>query len=472
MTNSEKYKDCLEYIDNYWNKIIFKPSRIHLKYSFINIPTLIPAGTTDPHSIYIPYQYFVPNTEKFKRIYYWDSYFMFKGLIGTKRQKLTKSMVNNFLYLFKKYRIIPNFNAPASINRSQPPFLTSMILDSYLTPLEIHKTHRHRANIASNVYKFRNSGWFKSAINIAKKEYETVWIDKANLYNHHVQGYMLSRYGDRDIGYAHSSELESGWDMTSRFYNRCDQFLPIDLNSYLYKYEKDFESAAQLLKNRADEKYWSEKAQMRKKEINKYMWNKDDKFFFDYGYAFKQQSNFLSLASYTPLWAGLASFSQAKEMAKKLHKFETPYGLTISSKDSLAKPIDLSKIQRRYHPSIEEIIKPKQWDYPNIWSPLEYLTVIGLLKYGFVHDSKRIMENSLHAHATLFRKHNTFFEKINGATGAPGTGALYGDQTGFGWTNAIFYRYVDILDSLDKLESIYIENTTKHMPPYTLAIPH
>jgi len=61
---------------------------------------------------------------------------------------------------------------------------------------------------------------------VAKQEYELVWIDEENAYNHHVQNFGLSRYGDRDIGYAHSSELESGWDMTSRFYNRADQFLP------------------------------------------------------------------------------------------------------------------------------------------------------------------------------------------------------------------------------------------------------
>jgi alpha,alpha-trehalase len=317
-----------------------------------------------------------------------------------------------------------------------------------------------------------NTGWLKKAINTAKKEYEIVWIDKKNLYNHHVDGFLLSRYGDRDIGYAHSSELESGWDMTSRFYNRCDQFLPIDLNSYLYKYEIDFAEVSRLLGNKKESETWTKKADERKKEINKLMWDKDKEFFFDYGYDFRKQSDFLSLASYTPLWAGLATYSQAKQMLKYLHEFETPYGLTISSKKSLAKPIDISKIQKRFHPAINQIIKPKQWDYPNIWSPLEYLTVIGLLRYGFINDAKRIMKKSVEAHAKLFRIHSTFFEKISGEDGTSGTGALYGDQKGFGWTNAIFFRYIHILDSIDEMDSIYIENPIQTTPPYTLAIPH
>ncbi|HUQ85461.1 MAG TPA: trehalase family glycosidase [Candidatus Limnocylindrales bacterium] len=471
MKYSEQYKDCLEYIDEYWDKIIFKPSRIRLEYKYINIPTLLPEKNPNPHIINIPYSYIVPNTGFFKRIYYWDSYFMFKGLIGTKRQSVTRKMVDNFLYLYGKYQIIPNFNAPASINRSQPPFLSSMILDSYLSPLHALKNNKYHTSISSSVYKLRNMGWLKRASHIAKQEYETVWIDKDNLYNHHVDGYELSRYGDRDIGYAHSSELESGWDMTSRFYNKCDQFLPIDLNSYLFKYEKDFEYIAKLSNNSTDEKYWREKSERRKKEINKYMWDDHEKFFFDYGYVFKLVSHFFSLASYTVLWAGLATESQAKHMVEKLSKFETPYGLTISDADSIAKPINLAKIQRRYHPAINEIIKPKQWDYPNIWSPLEYLTVIGLLKYGYVDDAKRIMEKSVSAHARLFKKHKTFFEKINGKTGEPGVGALYGDQEGFGWTNAVFYRYIQILDAIDSKQSIYLSPKSKK-PPYTLSILH
>ncbi len=471
MTFSNKYSDCLDYIDKYWDRIIFKPSRLRLKYSFINLPTFLKDKKSNPHILYVPHTYFVPNLGAQKRICYWDSFFMFRGLMGTKRQNLMKKMVDNFIYLFDKYQIIPNFNAPSSINRSQPPFLSSMILDSYFMPLAARQKPALSKGLSTQVYRFKNLPWLVDAMSVAKKEYETVWIDKQNFYNHHVQGYGLSRYGDRDIGYAHSSELESGWDMTSRFYNRCDQFLPIDLNVYLYKYETDFAFMSKMISDFKDAEHWEKKALDRKKEINKLMWDDKEKFFFDYGYSYNRLSHFYSLASYTPLWAGLATLKQAKHMVKKLPMFETPYGLSICSKSSLAKPIDLSKIQRRYHPAINDIITPKQWDYPNIWSPLEYLTVTGLLKYGFVVDAKRIMEKSVKAHAAVYRKHGTFFEKLHAETGQSGIGALYGDQEGFGWTNAVFYRYIKILDVLDSLETIYTTPKSK-TPPYTLSVLH
>jgi alpha,alpha-trehalase len=473
---SEEYKDCLKYIDEYWSKIIYKPSRMKLRYN-INADGLqlgskrtIKNKDINPRSIKLPHYYFVPNDNKFTYIYYWDSFFMFRGLLGTNREWLMQEMIENFTYLFKTFNIIPNFSAPASIGRTQSPFFSSMIMDTYLTRLNPTNPYKKVKGIRQKWYEISMKRWLKRVIEVAKEEYETVWIDNENSYNHHISSSILSRYGDRDIGYAHSSELESGWDLTSRFYNRCDQFLPIDLNSYLYKYEKDFQLAAEILGNREEAKKWKGKSEERKKAMQ-IMWDDNEGFFFDYGYGFQKISHYFSLASFTPLWAGLATAEQAERSLKHLSKFETPYGLTIGAEISLAKPIDLSKIQRRYHPAIEDIIKPKQWDYPNIWSPLEYLTVIGLLRYGHTTEAKRIMSNSIKAHAKLFREYKTFFEKIDGRTGKPSIGYAYAMQEGFGWTNAVFYRYIQLLEALDNEQNIYQESQSKE-PPYDLVVLH
>jgi alpha,alpha-trehalase len=480
----EDYQDCLEYINNYWSKIIYKPSRMKLRYRINNLPLELPYADIflpeakkliknkdlNPHSIKLPHYYFVPNDNKFRYIFYWDSFFMSKGIWGTKREWLMKEMIENFIYLFTTFHIIPNFSAPSSMGRSQPPFFSSMIMDTYFSQLNPTNPYKHLSGLGRMWYELSRKKWLKRVIEFAKQEYELVWIDEAGLFNHSVKETILSRYGDRDIGYSQSSELESGWDMTSRFYNRCDQFLPIDLNSYLYKYELDFIAAAELLNDREEVKYWKGQATERQKAMQ-IMWDDDEGFFFDYGYKLKKISHYFSLASFTPLWAGLATPQQATRMLKHLHKFETPYGLTIGAEISIAKPIDLSKIQRRYHPAIEDIIKPKQWDYPNIWSPLEYLTVIGLLRYGYTTEAKRIMVNSVQTHARLFRKYKTFFEKIDGTTGEPSVGYTYAMQEGFGWTNAAFYRYIQILDALDSGQEIYKKPTPKD-PPYDLLILH
>lgn len=283
----------------------------------------------------------------------------------------------------------------------------------------------------------------------AKEEYAHIWIDRQRFYHHSVNGFKLQRYGDRDLGYDHSSELESGWDLTSRFYNRASNFLPIDLNAYIFKYEKDFAEISKILGRYGESEEWVKTANSRRLQINKFMWNKKSGFFFDYSYVNKRQSTFYSLAGYTPLWTRLASYEQTKQMVEKLPLFETRFGLAICAKKSLAPKIDLSKIPVRYRLAIDGVLKPKQWDYPNIWPPLEYLTVIGLLNYGFTKQATRIMKKSVKAHVTLFRKYGTFFEKINGETGDKSDDFHYPTQSGFGWTNAIFYRYIKLLDELD-----------------------
>lgn len=439
----QTYKDCLEYIDIYWDKIIHSPTRKNFNHNVLTIP----------------YEYVTPNDKKFDFIYYWDSFFMFRGLMGTKREGVIKDMVNNFAYLLDTYHVIPNFNSHASINRSQPPFFSSMIFDAYFSTIK----HDHSLTDRKE--------WLKKTIELAKKEYANVWVDPEKLYHHTVEGYTLNRYGDRDIGYAHSSELESGWDMTSRFYNRCNEFLAVDLNVYLYKYEWDFARAAKILGENENVTYWETQLEKRKEAMNTYMWNEKEGFFYDYGYAYQRQSDFLSLAGFTPLWAGIATPKQAKKMLKKLSLFESDHGLFITAKKSLPPKQDLSKIPKRYRPAIEEVLIPKQWDYPHIWPPLEYLTVIGLLRYGYINDATRIMKKSIESQATIFRKYGTFYEKIDGVEGDRAKSFHYENQGGFGWTNAVFYRYIEILDILESGETIY-KQPQKDNPPYHFGILH
>ncbi len=467
MSYKKDYSDCLEYIDQFWDKVTIRP----LKREKI-LSVIINKAQQRMHKniINMPYSFIVPNTSKFTHVYYWDTFFMFRGLIDTKRSSLLKSMVNNFSYIYNKYGIIPNFNSPASIGRSQPPLLTSMILDTYYG---YYYKYKKLNPVQKALFDFdQYTIWLGKMAEVAKREYRHVWTDHGGYFHHRVKGYKLSKYGDRDIGYAHSAELESGWDFTSRFANRCDEYLPIDLNVFLYKYERDFVKIAEIIGPTDDKAYWKELQNKRKIEINKLMWSKTKGFFFDYDYRKKKRSAFYSLAGFTPLWAGLATPDQAKKMVKHLKKFETDHGLAITALESLAKEADLSSVQPRYRSAIEDVLKPKQWDYPNIWPPLEYLTVVGLLKYGYISDAVRIMKKSLTTQAKVYRKYKTFFEKIDGLKGDKTGNYHYENQSGFGWTNAIFYRYVQILDSIEESNgNIYVEKEMKEAP-FKLSIPH
>lgn len=434
---TDQYKDCLDYIEKYWDKIIVKN----------------PKENTNAHFVPLPKPYLTPNNKKFSYIFYWDTFFMFRGLLGTDRGQIMKDMISNFIFLFKKYSIIPNFNSYAATGRSQPPFFSTMIFDTFQIT--------------------RDENWLENKMQYAKLEYMDVWYDKNKAYNHTVAGYNLSKYGDRDVGYSHTAELESGWDFTSRFYNRCGDFLPIDLNSYLYKYERDFLRISELFGYKREIKFWEKQSEKRKDEIYKYCWSNEENFFFDYDFVNKKQSSFYSLAGFVPLWAGIAKYEDAKKMLDKLSKFESDHGLIVTSSDSLAPNILSSQIPDTYKGAVESLLKPKQWDYPNIWPPIEYLTVVGLLRYGFINDAVRIMKKSLATQAKIFRKHKTFFEKIDGVRGDKAKSHHYETQEGFGWTNAVFYRYVKLLETIENMgvESLY-KQPKPETPPYLFQVAH
>lgn len=464
-TESKDRKKLLAYIDAYWDKIILKPKKIRLHNKIVSRVIMRTPYRRNHHMIEVPYTCLVPNDKKFTYIFYWDSYFMFRGLLDTNREWVIPDMVANFVYLFNKYHIIPNLTHPYSLGRSQPPFLTSMIFDAYAV---LGRDHRVRTQLKALVKtKYL---WLEKQIEVAKTEYKDVW-QNAEQYHHFVPEYQLNRYGDRDVGYAHTSELESGWDMTSRFYTRCNEFLPIDLNCYLYKYESDFAKGAAILGNTYEKNYWNDIATERKERINSLMWDEKEGFFYDYDYVHNTRSTFHSLAGFVPLWSGLATYEQAARMVKKLPLFETAYGLTITDKGSLLPKPNFTDIPKPFRIALEDMAHPKQWDYPHIWSPVEYMAVIGLIRYGFLDEAKRIMEKAIKANIDIFTEYGALLEKIDATTGGAAKNFHYPNQFGFGWTNATIYRYSELLKALQTPQTLYAKQDHQ-LPPYTIAVPH
>ena len=117
---------------------------------------------------------------------------------------------------------------------------------------------------------------------IAKDEYQKVWMNQTHPKLHNVYK-GLSRY--YDINVLHDlAEAESGCDMTPRFERKCLDFLPVDLNALLYKYETDFARADEILGDSKSANYWLARAEERRQTVSNLMWGKLRGFFFDYNY--------------------------------------------------------------------------------------------------------------------------------------------------------------------------------------------
>lgn len=384
----EKYQKCLNHIRDSWVQITFENKK--------------DSGTI----IGLPNKYISPCSEWFAgEMFYWDSYFIILGLVDSGKVGLAKGIVDNFVYLYERFGIIPSRNRFFNLGISQPPFLTSMALEVY--------------------EKTNDRSWLLRVAKIAEKELTEYWVDK-----HHATDSGLSRYCDHYI-LDQTAEQESGWDMTSRFGERCLNYLPVDLNSFLYKYEADLEKIYTILGDKKTATKWQKRVDKRKKLIYKYCWSKRRGFFFDYNMNTGWRSLNHTLAGFVPLWAGLVDEKDAKTIRKSLKKFEYRGGLATTEK-----PLALKKTF--------------QWDYPNGWAPLQWLVVRGLLNYGFDEDAHRIGQKWLDLNTSIFEKTNHFWERYDVVKGTVAKNERYPLQVGFGWTDGVFVRLVNVLSKIEQ----------------------
>ena len=437
---------------------------------------------------------FVVPGGRFNEMYGWDSYFITLGLLEDGRVDLAKAMVDNFVYQITYYGKILNANRTYYLTRSQPPFLTSMIVAVYK---HLPKTET-------------NKGWLKPALRAAIKEYEEVWMSPERRTDTGLSRYFDSGYGpppEVEPGHfdavfsiyakRHNMELkrfeqayrsgeitvpeldtyfihdrcmrESGHDTSYRLENCCADLATVDLNSLLYKIEmdiatvidKEFGGSVAWNKGKVEKSAdWFARAERRKGLVNRYLWNETRGMFFDYDVRQQRQREYVSATTLYPLWAGLASQAQARALVEKaLLLLEMPGGIVSSTEESRG-PLTPERPAR-------------QWDYPNGWAPHQIIAWRGLLDYGFEEAAHKLIYrwlftitlNAAHYNGTIpekfdvvKRSHQVFAEYGN-----VGTTFAYITREGFGWTNASYqvglsllpHRYREFLNYLVPPEWIY-----------------
>jgi alpha,alpha-trehalase len=450
--------------------------RVHLEHLPARITRLgeVDVSKLSPHGLlYLEHNYVVPGG-MFNEMYGWDSYFIILGLLRDQRIELAQGMVENFFYEIEHYGAILNANRGYLITRSQPPFLTSMILAVY------------EANAAQGN---KDLNWLAKAYDYAKRDY-SLWMRAPHL----AGNTGLSRYFDfgegpvaelsatdpyyqlvtkyfvlhpdsgrpyiaadpksqpktwpafslrlcpaesstsklqcepvqnlglnADYYKGDRSMRESGFDISFRFEPfsaGTHHYAPVCLNSLLYKTERDLERISSLLGKKQETGEWKQRAATRAQKIQQYFWDQQKGMYFDYEFQKGKRSTYEYASTFYPLWAGVASAEQARAVARNVSLFEQPGGIVMSRNETKA-----------------------QWDYPYGWAPVQLLAVEGLRRYGYNQEADRISEKFLSTVIENFRRDGTIREKYNVVTRSSETQVEVGYKAnivGFGWTNGVF----------------------------------
>jgi alpha,alpha-trehalase len=386
----------------------------------------------------LPKPYIVPGG-RFREIYYWDSYFTMLGLQADGRVDMIENMVDNFAHLIDTEGFIPNGNRTYYGSRSQPPFFACMV------------------QLLANT---KGDAVYKKFLPQLEKEY-AFWMEgkladpgRDPYSKHHIvhlDGNTLNRYYDakdtpRPEGYKEDVETakksgrelkviyrhlrsgaESGWDYSSRWFDigkdistiHTTDFVPIDLNSLLYNLEMVL-MKAKILDKKIDEAAVLEKtASKRREALMRYCWSDEKGMFFDFDFQKYKKAEILSLATVYPLFFKMVTKREADKVAEAIKVFFLKSGGVVTTPNNTG----------------------QQWDAPNGWAPLQWLTIQGLRNYGQYELANDIKQRWVDLNVKVYKNTGKMLEKYNVEDITIETGGgEYPVQDGFGWTNGVLQK--------------------------------
>lgn len=139
----------------------------------------------------------------------------------------------------------------------------------------------------------------------------------------------------------------------------------------------------------------------------------------DYNFRKKALTGQFSLAGMYPLFFNMATPEQAESSAKVIREnFLKPGGVTTTL----------------YHTG-------EQWDAPNGWAPLQYITVKALENYDENELATTIRDRWVKLNEDVYSRTYKMTEKYNveDLTKESG-GGEYPTQDGFGWSNGVYQK--------------------------------
>ncbi|MBR4973560.1 MAG: hypothetical protein IKY45_03750 [Clostridia bacterium] len=371
----------------------------------------------------LPYPYTTPCAEdSFQEMYYWDTYFTNAGLLLWGKTEYAKNNIENMLYLIEKYGFMPNGNRTFYLNRSQPPFLSHMVRDFFEVT--------------------GDKEWLSRAYNTLVKEYD-FWQTKRvaenglngytgyeiwerifeNNYNYFVGRTGYKPQGEVDyeeqkkIYFATVSVCESGWDCNSRFLADGHLYNAIDLNALIYGMEDNMQYFASVLGN-GEQEIWENRKEERVQKMQ-LMWDNDRELFMDYNFKTNEFSKYASVASFYPMFTKLATKEQAAKTMKFFDKINLEFGISCGEAD------------------------PQwncQWDYPNVWAPLQFIMYKALMNYGYEYEAKTVAEKYVKLIESNFEETQNFWEKYDGTTGKVAANEYKAPKM-VGWTAGVYIYF-------------------------------
>ncbi|MEZ5043938.1 MAG: alpha,alpha-trehalase TreF [Saprospiraceae bacterium] len=383
----------------------------------------------------LPKPYIVPGG-RFREVYYWDSYFTMLGLQAAGKVEMIENMVDNFAYLIDTIGFIPNGNRTYYVTRSQPPFFAAMVqlladvkgkevIAKYLPQLVkeyafwMQDADKVSANAPTQAHVVR----LKDGA-ILNRYWDSGNSPRPESYREDVKTAEISGRPKAEIYRDLRAGATSGWDYSSRWFAdgisiatvQTTAIIPVDLNALLYNLELTIARAYELRGDEDNANLYDQRAGTRRDALMRYCWNEELGFFFDYNFQIDQQTGIVSLAAAYPLFFNMVRPEQAKAIASVIEDQLLQAGGVVSTLNETG----------------------EQWDAPNGWAPLQWITIKGLRNYSIEELATKISDRWIALNTRVYQNTGKMVEKYNVMDMSLNAGGgEYPLQDGFGWSNGV-----------------------------------
>lgn len=412
----------------------------------------------------LPYPYIVPGG-RFREVYYWDSYFTMLGLNESGQADMMYHMVRNFAHLIQTYGHVPNGNRTYYLSRSQPPFFAMMV--QLLANAKGKEAYAEFLPAMEKEYNY----WMEGSEKLAngKADLRVVRLEDGTLMNRYwdeavsprqesyredvetaeravktmlASGTFKNNAQQKKAEEARRTEVyqhlragaASGWDFSSRWLKdpkdlstiETAYFIPVDLNCLLYETEnilrlaylqKAAKTPTEIADRTAMAAKYETRMKNRKKAIEQYCWNEAKGMYADYHFVNKSISGAVTLAGMFPLFHRISDKQRAaRQVEVLLRELRKSGGFATTNQNT-----------------------GQQWDAPNGWAPLQWVTIRGLQNYYFSEEAASSANQWLKRNREVYVRTGKMMEKYNVENiSLEAGGGEYPSQDGFGWTNGVY----------------------------------
>uniref|UniRef100_A0A8R1TM38 Trehalase n=1 Tax=Onchocerca volvulus TaxID=6282 RepID=A0A8R1TM38_ONCVO len=416
--------------------------------------------------LYVPHPFIIPGG-RFREFYYWDSYWIVKGLLFSEMYETAKGIVRNLAYMVENHGFVPNGGRVYYLFRSQPPLLVPMVYECYLATGDL--------DFVQEVRMFPYFSYDQDILPMLEKEYNFWILQRARSLHVEKHGlnisffqYRASMKTPRPESYREDLELakdlpsmaekelmwsniasaaETGWDFSTRWFSqtgperhdmksiRTWSIIPVDLNAFICINARIMASFYEITGNFRKVSLYQSRYEMAKLVMKLIHWNETDGIWYDYDLEKKLHSNTYYISNALPLYAKCYD-DEDETIPHRTYEYLKREGVLNFTKGL---------------PTSLAMKSEQQWDKDNAWPPMVHMVIEGFRTTGdpeLMKAAEAIATQWLSVTYKSFIRTHSMFEKYNVSAFSEecsaGSGGEYEVQTGFGWTNGV------ILDLLDK----------------------